>query len=165
MDKLDITDVIAVNSALERYFDVEPYRVEYKVDEYGRSSSVRVASDVPHLDGFCARYGVSMEELEGIVEPRVASLCRSRMKHVMVVNGLHGLYENGPWSLTMKNLAGWAERSESRVVGEVGEIEPERLERALQFLLEKKRREVVVGEAIPVVDVSARVVDACAESP
>jgi hypothetical protein len=142
--KLDVTDAKAVNEALEVYFNVTPYRVEHGVDFGGNPTQKRVANDVPHLDGFCALYGIAMEELERVVYPRVASICFSRFKHVMVVNGLHGLYESGPWGLTMKNLARWADKSESKVVSEVGEIEPEKLERALQFLLEKQRRELPI---------------------
>lgn len=144
---LDVTDATAVNEALEVYFNVSPYRIEYGVDFAGNQVTKKVANDVPHLDGFCALYGISMEELESVILPRVASICFSRFKHVMVVNGLHGLYESGPWGLTMKNLARWADKSESKVVNESVQIEPEKLERALQFLIERKRR-VIEGEKI-----------------
>lgn len=140
--RLDITDPVAVNNALEVYFNVTPYKIEYGVDFTGNQVTKKVANDVPHLDGFCALHGISMEELESVIYPRVASICFSKFKHVMVINGLHGLYETGPWGLTMKNLARWADKSESRVTTDAGEIEPEKLERALQFLLEKQRREM-----------------------
>jgi hypothetical protein len=125
------------------YFSRVPYRVEF--DEGGKRRIV--AEDVPLLEGFCAMHDIGMGELEGVVSADVFERCRVKMVNVMVQNGLHGNYESGPWSLTMKNLLRWSERVESKVEVIERELSGEEIERGLRFLMERRMRGIEVSVA------------------
>lgn len=135
------------NAEMLSYFDRTPYKTEYFDDGDGGTKMVRVACDPPTVDGFCAKIGVPMEKLEKYIDPDTASLCLSKFKDIMITNGVQGLYESGPWSLTMKNLARWADKSEvtqTRVAVEIGLEEADRI---IRFMRERALRAVKISDS------------------
>lgn len=146
-----MSEELDYNTLMRSYFDRTPYKTEYLADADGNMKPVRVACDPPTVDGFCARYEIPMERLGSHITADTASLCLSKFKDIMVINGVQGLYEAGPWNLTMKNLARWADKSESVLTRVNQEIGLDEAERIIKFLAERRLREVtaVPSPALP----------------
>lgn len=122
------------DTLLKNYFSIVPYKTEYVGEK-----KTKIVSDPPTLDGFCGQYNISMEKLADLVSDETFSLCLSKFKHFMVVNGLQGNYESGPWALTMKNLARWADRSETTVKrDDTTGIGLDEAERIIKFLAARR---------------------------
>lgn len=136
------------DTLLKNYFSVIPYKTEYVGEK-----KTKIVSDPPTLDGFCGKYDISMERLSDAVSAETFSLCLSKFKHFMVVNGLQGNYESGPWALTMKNLARWADRSETTVKrDEVEGMGLDEAERIIKFLAARRAAmlDITPAPGIPV---------------
>ncbi len=147
-----MSDELDYNSLMRAYFKRTPYKTEYVSDGEGGTRAIRVPCDPPTVDGFCAQYEIPMERLGTVISADTASLCLSRFKDIMVINGVQGLYEAGPWNLTMKNLARWADKSESVVTRVNAEIGLDEAERIIKFLHERRLREVAPLTAISAPD-------------
>lgn len=97
------------------YFSVEPYSTSWN----DKGKMIRVPCDVRTPDGFSAKYNIPLSDILPMVSPKILELCKSKFKNIMLVNGLNRGYDGGAWGLTMKNEAGYSEKSTNTEVREV----------------------------------------------
>lgn len=109
------------NELMLAYFTVEPM-----VSWDAKGKMINVPCSVPTVAGFASRYNMAPSRFKAWVLPETLELCQAKFEHIVVTNGLGRGYDAGFASLTMKNLAGWAEKSEA-VVTERKELAPEDL--------------------------------------
>lgn len=113
----EVTEITSenANELLLAHFSVAPYNTVFSDNGKG----VRVACDLPTVDGFCARHNITPKKLGAMLAQDTIELCEAKFKHIMVVNGTNRGYDAGFSSLVMKNIAGWAEKSTNTEVREI----------------------------------------------
>lgn len=131
---------------LIEHFNVEPYREEEQItyDKQGNETvkTVRVANDLPTLSGFAIKIGVHRETLLNWAEryPKfghVYTMAKEYQEHILVTNGLHGIYHPSFSIFTAKNLISWADKQEIAHSGEINQMSDEQIESRLADLIRK----------------------------
>lgn len=127
---------------LLEYFSVDPYTITWTKT----NRMVRVPCDLPSIDGFCSRYMISPTRLGDMLKPETVEICLSKFKHIMMVNGTNRGYDAGFTALTMKNVAGWAEKSEQKTIKTTLDITDRILDMMSTEQLELIRQQVLEAE-------------------
>lgn len=79
---------------------------------WDRKGQMVTVPSVPTVDGFCALFEVTPGELQKLVTPRTVELCQAKFNAIVINGGLNRGLDAGFAGLTMKNMAGWKDKSE-----------------------------------------------------
>ncbi len=112
------------------FFDIEPsYQSEVTITYKNgdkRTENKQVANNLPTLAGFASKIGVHRDTLNEWTRehPEFSdSLKKAKelQEHILISNGLQGLYQGAFAIFTAKNILNWRDKQETEVHGGVNE--------------------------------------------
>jgi len=101
---------------LLKYFDVDPYTEETRTIKYKNGTEIeepmRWPTELPLISGFARSVGVCHETILewARVHPKFSltlKVAKTMQKHILITNGLLGLYDKSFGIFTAKNIIGW----------------------------------------------------------
>jgi hypothetical protein len=115
------------------YFDIEPYFEREIVatgkNGYEKIDYKRFANDLPTLGGFAAKIGVDRATLKDWADrfedfSRTYEKCTEIAEHILVTNGLQGLYQSNFAVFVATNYTKMRDKKNTELTGKDGEALP-----------------------------------------
>lgn len=115
------------NEILE-FFDKEPFEERTVMKYYKNGDSEEkiqlIPCDLPTLTGFAVQIGVSIAKLQEWSKDHdtffeAIEICKAKMNHILVTNGLKGLYNPAFTIFAAKNLIGWSDKQQIALSGTI----------------------------------------------
>ena len=108
------------------FFDRKPFE-EKKVMRYFKNGDseekiVFIPCELPILEGFASSLGVTVEILfkwakEHTEFKHTMDICKTMQAHILITNGLKGLYNPTFTVFATKNIIGWTDKQDIKVSG------------------------------------------------